>query len=57
MKKLRNLLAAALLTIPVATLNASPLSVVADGTEMRSTLPVAGCCVVYYMGRWVCMPC
>jgi hypothetical protein len=57
MKKLRNLLAAALLTLPVVALNASTVADAAKGAELNPTRPVAGCCYVLFMGRWYCMPC
>jgi len=56
MKKLRNVLAAALLTIPLA----SGASVVVDasaGPELRPTRSVAYCCTVYFAGRYWCLPC
>ena len=52
MKKLRTVLAAALLTFPVLTLNASSLADSAKGSEIKSTRSVTGTCWVYYMGRW-----
>ena len=57
MKKLRNVLAAALLTIPVLALNASTLADYTDEVVVRPTPSVTACCWVYFMGRWMCIPC
>ena len=57
MKKLRNVVAAALLTIPVLALNANTLAERVDGVEMRPTHGVTACCWVYMAGRYWCMPC
>ena len=55
MRKLRNVLAAALLTFAV-TLNASGL--MTDATDgLNPTRPVAGTCYFYYMGRWYAYDC
>lgn len=56
MKKLRNVLAAALLTIPLATVSASSLTEVSSGREMRPT-QMDYCCMVYFAGRYYCLPC
>ena len=56
MKKLRNVLAAVLLTIPVLTINAGTVTA-ATGSELRPTHPVTACCYQYFMGRWYCFPC
>lgn len=55
MKKLRNVLAAALVTIPLS-LNAG-IPAKSEGAEMRPTPSVAGCCYYYIGGRWWCIPC
>jgi hypothetical protein len=56
MKKLRNVLAAALLTIPLASLSASTVADASTGPEMRPTRTQT-CCMVYFMGRYYCVPC
>ena len=57
MKRLLTVLAAALLTIPVLTLNASSLADSTKGSEIQSTHSVTNTCFVYYMGRWWAYPC
>ena len=57
MKKLRNLLVGALLTLPVMTLNAGTIADFVGGAEMRPTPSVADCCYVFSVGRWWCVPC
>jgi hypothetical protein len=57
MKKLRNVLVAALLTVPVLALNASTLPDAATGPQLNPTRTVTACCYVYFMGRWYCIPC
>jgi hypothetical protein len=58
MAKLRTLLAAALLTVPVLTMS---MNVAADdaqtGPRIEATTAATGCCWAYFMGRWICMPC
>ena len=50
MRKLRNVLAAALLTFAV-TLNAS--ASMTDATDgLNPTRPLTNTCYVYFMGRW-----
>lgn len=56
MKKLRNVLAAALLTIPLASLSANAAIEASPGTEMRPT-NIEYCCMIYLMGRYYCLPC
>jgi hypothetical protein len=55
MKKLRTFVAG-LLLVPVLAL-AAPLDSDADGFGLNSSKPVAGYCYVYYMGRWILIPC
>jgi hypothetical protein len=56
MTKLRNVLAGALFALALATLNANALP--SDKPAGLSTSqPVAGYCWVYYMGRWIPIPC
>ena len=55
MKKIRSLLAG-LLLVPVLAL-ASPLSTDADVSGLSPVKPVAGYCWVFFMGRWVMIPC
>ena len=57
MKKLRTFLAAALLTIPMATLNAAVPSGVAKSAELAPTHSVTNTCYMYWMGRWIGYPC
>jgi hypothetical protein len=57
MKKLRTVLAAALLTIPLSSLSASTLPDPARGSELNPTHSVAATCYVYLMGRWWAYPC
>jgi hypothetical protein len=56
MNKLRTILAAALLALPILTLNAST---VADepAMEIGQTQQQGGCCWMLIMGRWYCYPC
>jgi len=55
MKKFRSFLAG-LLLVPVLAF-AGPMSTNADAPGLNPTKPVAGYCWVYYMGRWVMIPC
>jgi hypothetical protein len=57
MRKLRTVLAAALLTIPVMTLNASASSADASTYGVSSTQSLTGTCWVYMGGRWWAFPC
>ena len=57
MRKLRTFLAAALLTIPVMTLNASSLSADAPGYGLSSAQSLTGTCWIYMGGRWWAYPC
>jgi hypothetical protein len=56
MTKLRTFLAG-LLLVPVLTLNASPFPTEADEPSLETTHPVTGTCWVYYLGRWIQIPC
>jgi hypothetical protein len=56
MNKLRNVLAAALLTIPLS-LSAGPGMDLSAGQGLRPIRPLAGCCTVYFMGYYWCLPC
>jgi hypothetical protein len=58
MTKLRTLLAAALLTLPVLALSASEVTAdnVASGTRLEGT-SLTGCCMIYLNGKWMCIPC
>jgi hypothetical protein len=57
MAKLRTLLAAALLTVPVLTLSAAmPTGDAQTGPRIEPTA-ATGCCWAYVMGRWICFPC
>jgi len=55
MKKIRCFLAG-LLLVPVLAF-ASPFSTETDVSGLNSTKPLTAICWVYYMGRWVAMPC
>jgi hypothetical protein len=57
MNKLRTILAAALLTMPVVALNASTVVDVPTGAQLSPTQPVASCCWMLIGGRWYCVPC
>ena len=57
MKKLRNLFAAALLVLPVATMNAAPLPGAETRPGLSSPQPAGGYCWVYMLGRWWYVPC
>ena len=57
MKRLLTVLAAALLTIPVLSLNATSLVDSDKGSAINATHGVTGTCFVYYMGRWWLIPC
>jgi hypothetical protein len=57
MKKLQKVLIAALLTIPVLTLNASSLSDDANSAQLSPTHSVTGWCYIYMAGRWWQIPC
>lgn len=56
MNKLRTILAAALLTMPVIALNASTVADEPTGIEVNSP-PQQSCCWAIIMGRWYCVPC
>ena len=59
MKKLRTLFAAALLTLPILSISASqvPVGPLSGGATLQPTAPVASCCWVVFLGRWMCIPC
>ena len=57
MKKVLTVLAAALLTIPVLSLNASSLVDSDKASEINATHSVTGTCWVYFAGRWWVYPC
>ena len=59
MNKLRTILAAALLTLPVVALNASTAVDESAGIEIGQKPPQqqGGCCWMLLMGRWYCVPC
>jgi len=56
-KKLRNVIAAALLLLPVLALNAGTLSTAKAPAGLNPTQPVAGWCYIYQGGRWWMIPC
>ncbi len=56
MNKLRTILAAALMTMPVIALNASTVADESTGVTLE-TKQQAGCCWMLIMGRWYCVPC
>jgi hypothetical protein len=47
---------AGLLLVPVLAF-ASPLTTDAEISGLTPEKPVAGVCYVYYMGRWIIIPC
>lgn len=55
MKKIRNLVAAALLVLPMMTLDASTLTNPNADTSIKPTR--AGTCWVYFGGYWFSYPC
>jgi hypothetical protein len=55
MKKFRSFLAG-LLLVPVLAF-AGPLSYDSDASGVNSEKPVAGACWVFFMGRWIQIPC
>ena len=57
MRKLRTVLAAALLTFPVLALNASSLGDAASGAGIKPTHSVTNTCYIYWLGRWYAYPC
>jgi Spy/CpxP family protein refolding chaperone len=57
MIKLRNLVAAALLTLCVASLNASAAAAAQNRAGLNPTQPVTGICWIYLGGRWWQVPC
>jgi hypothetical protein len=57
MNKLRTILAAALLTVPVIALNASTVPDEPTQMEIGQTQQQAGCCWILIMGRWYCYYC
>ena len=57
MNKLRTILAAALLTMPVIALNASTVADEPTGIELSPVKQQSGCCWAIIMGRWYCIPC
>ena len=56
MNKLRTILAAALLTMPVIALNASTAAEEPTGIQVSSP-PQQSCCWILIMGRWYCYYC
>jgi hypothetical protein len=55
MKKLRTFVAG-LLLVPVVAL-AAPLGSEADPAGLNPSQQVTGVCYVYWMGRWIVIPC
>jgi hypothetical protein len=53
-RKMRTFVAA-LLLIPALTLNANAFTVDTDGVS--ASQQVTGYCWIYYMGRWIMIPC
>ena len=56
MTKLRNLIAAALLTLTVASLNASAATA-ADSAGLNPVHSVTGSCWIFMGGHWWLIPC
>ena len=57
MKKLRVVLAGVLLSLPMMALNASALTTEEAPAGLSSTHSVTGWCYVYFMGRYIAVPC
>jgi Spy/CpxP family protein refolding chaperone len=57
MTKLRNLIAAALLTLTVVSLNASAAMTAPSRGGLNPAQPVTGICYIYMGGRWWAIPC
>jgi hypothetical protein len=57
MKKLRNVLAGVLLSLPIMALNASALTKEDAPVGLNPTHSVTGWCWVYFMGRYIAIPC
>jgi len=57
MRKLRQVIAAVLLVVPVMTLNAGMLPAVSKAPELQPTQTLAGTCYIYFGGRWIAFPC
>jgi hypothetical protein len=57
MNKLRTILAAALLSMPVIALNASTAVDEPTAIELRPLQQQGGCCWALIVGRWYCVPC
>jgi hypothetical protein len=55
MTKLRTLLAAALITLPVLATDAAVPT--PDKPQISQSQPPATCCWVMILGRWWCIPC
>jgi hypothetical protein len=55
MKKLRTFVAG-LLLVPVLAL-AGPLGSDTDQSGLNPTTQLTGICYVYFMGRWIAIPC
>ena len=57
MTKLRTLVTAALLTLCVASLNASAAMTAPSRDGFNPAQPVTGICYIYMGGRWWAVPC
>jgi hypothetical protein len=57
MKKLRIVLAGVLLSLPIMALNASALTKEDAPVGLNPTHSVTGWCYVYFMGRYIAIPC
>lgn len=57
MKKLRNVVAGILLSLPLLALNASTLTKEEAPAGLNPTHSVTGWCYVYFMGRYIAIPC
>jgi hypothetical protein len=57
MKKLRIVLAGVLLSLPIMALNASALTKGDAPVGLNPTHSVTGWCWVYFMGRYIAIPC
>lgn len=57
MKKLRNVLAGVLLSLPIMALNASAFTTDEAPAGLSTTHSVTGWCFVYFAGRYIAVPC
>jgi hypothetical protein len=56
-KKLRNVLAGLLLSLPLLALNAAPVTTDTAPAGLNGTHSVTGWCYIYFAGRYWQVPC